>query len=92
MDSISITKTNDDTVENWYVQGGMFYLNGEPLLDESIFVPDGGLDIDCQYDPWAKTTFINITFSLQKGTNPTGDNQNYILQEFKTSVSVRNKL
>lgn len=72
----------------WSVHDGKIRLNNDYLTGEDISVVDDRMYIDCNVDPGSGLTYITLKFGLSAGDI---DSDNYITQEYETSVSIRNR-
>src|SRR5690606_22101419 len=64
------------------------YFDGQQLLDSEIILAT--FDVDCSRTIETNSTFINIQFSLQKGTVSESSIQEMAQVDFSSKVSLRN--
>jgi prepilin-type N-terminal cleavage/methylation domain-containing protein len=92
MTSVSYTNLDGST--------GLFEVNANRLAagdlnsfitSTGITIKDGRLYVDCQFDSGAKTTSVNVSFTLIVGNQNVNKPVEIYSQEFRTSVVLRNK-
>lgn len=91
MQSISYVNLVSGTTDVWAVQSNKIQLNGEDITGSELSVENNRLFIDCSVDPASGVTYVSVNFTLSRGA-PTSDRQEeYVIQAFETSVTLRNR-
>lgn len=91
MSSLSLVNYETNSVDAWYVENKVLKLNGEAVTGDNLEVLNDRIVVNCSQDQSSGVTFVSISFVLSTGSPSSDKQEEYISQEFETSVTIRNR-